>query len=145
MNLQNIIKILGIVLIALAVGGGLGYYYAPDKIKIKEKIVEKIVTEKDEKITKKYDPNSGKLVEEIKETKEKETNTSKNSKSTEKEKTKKHYAVKAGAAIDPRNDAKLTPRVGAEMRLPFFNSWVGAEVDININRPLIGGYLRVEF
>lgn len=143
---MNYLKLLAAGIILLAVGGGLGYYYAPDKIKIQEKIVEKIVIEKDEKVVKKYDPITGKLIEETKETKEKETNTSQKNKSTEKEKTQKHYAIKGGAAINPRDlSGKLIPRVGGEMRLPIFSSWVGVEADINIDRPLVGAYLRLEF
>ena len=142
---MNYVKIAFALIIALAVGGGLGYYFAPDKIKIEEKIVEKIVKEKDEKTTKKYDPITGKLIEETKETKEKETNKTEKDKTTEKEKTQKHYAVKGGVALNPRDPNGHTPRVGGEMRLPFCNSWVGVEADNNINRPLIGGYLRVEF
>lgn len=133
-------------LILLALGIGLGYYFSPSKIKIQEKVVEKIVTEKDEKITKKYDPKTGKLTEEVKETKEKETNTSKTSKTTEKSRDQKHYAVKAGAVFNPKDlNAKLTPRVGLEIRLPFFSSWAGVEGDISVSKPNLAVYGRVEF
>lgn len=143
---MNYLKLVLAGLIIFALGSGLGFYFSPDKIKIQEKIVEKTVTEKDEKTTKKYDPNTGKLIEEIKEIKEKETNTSKKDKSTEKEKTKKHYAIKGGVAVNPRDlQGKLIPRVGGELRLPFFNSWVGAEIDVNVDKPLLGVYGRIEF
>lgn len=148
MDFKNILRLLGIGLLALTIGIALGYHFAPDKIRIQEKIIEKekIVKEEYTKKTKKYDKD-GKVIEEIDEKGSKQTdiNTKKTDKTTEKEKTQKHYAIKGGAVLNPRDPNGIIPRVGAEMRLPFFNSWIGAEVDINVNKPLVGGYLRVEF
>lgn len=146
---MNYLKLLLAGLILLAIGGGLGYHYAPEKVKEVEKIVEKekIVKEEYKKKTKKYDKD-GKLIEESEESgnKESKTNEQKKEKEIEKIKDKKMYAVKGGAVINPRDlSGKVIPRVGVEMRLPLFNSWVGAEADINVDRPLIGGYLRLEF
>lgn len=141
-NLKYIL--LGILLLVGAYGAG--YYFAPDKIKTVEKIVEKIVKEKDEKVTKEYDPNTGKLTKETHETKEKDTNSNETDKTTEKSKIQKTYALKGGVSVNPRDlNAKPVPRLGAEVRLPIFNSWLGVEGDVNIDRPLVGGYLRVEF
>lgn len=147
--MESKVRLVLVGLLLLAIGLGIGYYLSPDKVREVEKVVEKIkvVKEKDETITKKYDPNTGKLIEEKKETKEKETNTESSKKEKEVEKTKeqKHYAVKGGAAIDPRDSGKVIPRAGVELRLPFFNSWIGAEIDVNIDKPLTGIYLRMEF
>lgn len=150
MDLKEIGKLLIALLVALVVGGGVGYYLAPDKIKIQEKVVEieKEVVTKEREVIEKYDPVTGKLIERIVKDKDKTSKKTeeKKEKITEKEKTRKHYAVKGGAAINPRDlNGKVTPRVGVEMRLPIFDSWVGVEADVDVNRPLIGGYLRVEF
>ena len=138
---MNYLKLLLAGLILLAVGGGLGYYYAPEKIKTVDRVVEKEVVKT---VHEKYDPVTGKVVERTESTETKD----KTSKSTKEEilKTKKQYAVKAGAVINPRDiSGKIIPRVGAEVRLPFFSSFAGLEGDINIDRPLIGAYLRLEF
>lgn len=146
---MDFLKLLATAIVVFAIGAGLGYYYAPDKIKVQEKIVEKEVVKKEEykKKTKKYDKD-GKLVEESEETGNKQTNsnTSKNESSSEKEKTRKMWALKGGIAFNPRDmSANLIPRIGAEVRLPIFDSWFGVEADFNINRPLIGTYVKVEF
>lgn len=136
-------------LIILGVGYGFGYYLAPDKVRVEERIVEKekIIKEENKKVTEKFDPSTGKVVERIEETGKKETNvnTNKKEKIEEKIKDKKLWAAKGGVATNLRDPGKLVPRVGAEVRLPIFNSWVGVEADIDVNRPLVGGYLRVEF
>ncbi len=155
---MNIFKKILIGLVVLALAYGAGYYFAPDKIKIKEKVVEKIVEVekeinlKEKEVIEKYDPITGKLIERIVRDKEKNSKKTEEKKETKKEKEKetikekKLYAVKGGAVVNPRDiTGKLIPRVGAEMRLPVFNSWVGAEADINIDRPLVGAYIRLEF
>jgi hypothetical protein len=143
------LKLIGLGIVLVIAGYGIGYFAAPDKIKIEEKIIEKEKTVKEEnkKVTEEYDPNTGKVTKRIEETGKKETNTNstQKDKTTEKEKTRKMWALKGGVALDPRKDMKLTPRVGGEVRLPIFNSWVGVEADINIDRPLVGAYLRLEF
>lgn len=148
MDFKNILRLLCVGLLALTIGAALGYRFAPDKIKIQEKIVEKekIIKEEYSKKTKKYDKD-GKIIEEIDEKGSKQTdiNTKKMDKITEKEKTQKHYAVKAGVVKSVKNLGNPTYRVGAELRLPVFNSWVGGEVDIDIKDPKAGLYLRLEF
>jgi len=137
---MNILKIIAIGLVLFALGIGMGYYLSPERIKTVEKIVEKEVTKI---VHEKYDPVTGKVIE--------RTETDSTKKTTEKKttektlKTKKHYALKGGVAIDPRDGIKLIPRVGAEVRLPFFDSWAGLEGDINLARPIVGVYLRLEF
>lgn len=140
MEFQNIFKLLAAILIALVIGGGLGYYYAPEKIKTVDKIVEKEVIKTVHDV---YDPTTGKVVSHTETTDTKDTT----SKSTKEEilKTKKQYAIKGGVAVDPRDNLKLIPRVGAEVRLPFFDSWAGLEGDINLAHPVLGAYLRLEF
>lgn len=132
------------LLIALGLLGlayGAGYYYSPQKIKEVEKIVEKQVIKI---VHEKYDPTTGKLVERTETTDTKDTSTNKSK--VETLKPKKLYALKGGAVINPRDiQGKIVPRVGAEVRLPFFDSWAGLEGDINIDRPSVGAYLRVEF
>jgi hypothetical protein len=143
------LKIALAILIAMAVGGGLGYFYAPDKIKIEEKIVEKIVVKKEEykKDQKKYDPTTGKIIEETTETGTKETNTNstKTDKTEERVKSTKYYALKAGAVFQITHADKPSYRVGGEIRLPIFNSWLGAEGDLKLKDPAVGVYLRMEF
>ena len=146
MDFKNILRLTLSVIVALAVGGGLGYYYAPDKIKTVEKVVEKTIKEKDTKNTKRYDPITGKLIEEVAETKDKETNIETNEKTVEKTKSQKQWAIKGGVAINPRDlTSKLIPRIGFESALPIFQISAGVEVDINTNQPLVGLYLRMPF
>lgn len=146
MELNNILKLIGVALVALAIGGILGYYQAPDKIKIQEKIVEKTVHEKDTRVTKEFDPVTGKITKEVDETKDKQTNTESKDKTTEKSKDSKHYALKGGVVVNPRSPAdKPFARIGGEVKLPILPLWIGAEGDVNISRPLVGAYLRMEF
>lgn len=146
MNLNNILKLLGVSLVALAIGGVVGYEYAPDKVRVEEKIIEKTVHEKDTKTTKEYDPITGKLTKEVEETKDKQTNTESKDKTTEKSKDSKHYALKGGVVVNPRSlSDKPFARVGGEVKLPILPLWIGAEGDVNISRPLVGGYIRMEF
>ena len=140
MDFSSMLKTAAAVLIALVIGGGLGYYYAPEKIKTVDKIVEKEVTKV---VHEKFDPTTGKVIERTT-TDETKNNTSTKTKE-EILKTKKHYAVKGGVAMDPRDNMKLIPRVGAEVRLPIFDSWAGIEGDVNLAHPILGAYLRVEF
>lgn len=139
--------LLGLLLLVLSYGAG--YFFAPDKVKTVEKIVEveKKVIEQHTKVVKEYDPSTGKLTKETDETGTKETNTetTKTDKETEKTKTSKTYAIKAGIAKVVSNTSKPFPRVGGEVRLPFFNSWLGAEGDITLSQPTVGAYLRLEF
>ncbi len=149
-TIKEKLKILIALVVAIAIGYGLGYFYSPSKIKEVEKVVEKEkkTTEENKKVTEKFDPNTGKLTERIEETekKETETNTKKSDKETEKQQNKKMWAAKAGGVVNPRDlEHSIVPRVGAEVRLPIFDSWIGAEADISVNRPLLGLYLRVEF
>jgi hypothetical protein len=150
MNLNNILRLLAVGIVALAIGYGTGYFYSPTKVREVEKIVEKEkkTVEENKKIVERFDPNTGKLTERIEETgkKETETNTKKKEKELEKQQNKKMWAFKAGGVVNPRDlEHSIVPRVGTEVRLPVFNSWLGAEADISINRPLFGLYLRVEF
>jgi hypothetical protein len=138
-----------IVVAVGALGYGAGYFYAPDKIKVKEKIVYKTkrVKEENRKETKKYDPVTGNLIEETVETGTKETNTDtiKRDKKKETIKSKKMWALKAGGYTPVTDPGKIRPRVGGEFRLPVFSSWVGVEADIDIKDPTAGVYLRLEF
>lgn len=144
---MNYLKLILAGIVILTIGTGIGYWLAPEKVREVEKIVEKekVVKEEYKKRTKKFDKD-GKLKEETEETGTKESKTNTEKKTTEKEtiKEKKIWAAKSGVAINPR-DNSLTPRIGGEVRLPLFNSWIGVEADINVDRPLIGGYLRLEF
>lgn len=149
-TIKEKLKIFLALVVAITIGYGLGYFYSPSKIKEVEKVVEKEkkTTEENKKVTEKFDPNTGKLTERIEETekKETETNTKKSDKETEKQQNKKMWAAKAGGVVNPRDlEHSIVPRVGAEVRLPIFDSWIGAEADISVNRPLLGLYLRVEF
>lgn len=141
------LALLGLILLALAYGSG--YYFSPDKIKTVEKVViqEKVVKEEHIKTIKIYDPNSGKLVKETDETGTKETNqeTTSKDKETEKTKSSKHYAIKGGVVKALNSTTAPTYRIGSEVALPFFNSWLGVESDVSISRPTLGGYLRLEF
>ena len=145
MDFNNFLKLTLGGIILLVVGGGLGYYYAPDKIKVEERIVEKVIIQKDTKDTKKYDPITGKLIEETHEVKDKQTNVDTKEKVTEKTKTQKTYAVKVGVFKVVNNSDSPKPRVGVEIRLPFFNTWLGAEGDISSKDPTVGVYGRMEF
>ena len=140
-----------------AVGTAIGYYLMPDKVKIetKEKIVYKTKTTKEEnkKVTEKFDPETGKVVERIEETGTKETTTdtikNEKEKSIEKERTRKNYALKVGQrfSIDYK-DLQVgpgVPVVGGEIRIPqiaFTPGWVGIELDSKLDAGL---YLRWEF
>ena len=116
-------------LISITVAYGAGVYFSPDKV------------------TKKYDPRTGKLIEETVETGSKESTKDvvKKNKTKETSKNKKQWAAKGGVVINPRDPGKLIPRIGAEMRLPLFSSWIGLEADIDIKEPKLGAYLRFEF
>lgn len=143
---MNITKLIILGITILIVGIGIGYTQLPTKIKIEEKIVEKIVHERDEKTTKEYDPITGKVIKETIETKDKETSSTKTDKTVEKEQAKKVWAVKGGISVDPRDlSGRLIPRVGAEMRIPLFGLWLGAEGDVSLSRPSVGLYGRMEF
>jgi len=148
MDFKNILQLLGIGVLALAIGYGTGYFYAPEKIKEIEKIVEKEKTTKQEykKKTKKFD-KEGKVTEETEETgtKESKSNTQKNEKTREQIKEKKMWAAKAGVGVPVKDPNRYVPRVGGEVRLPIFNSWVGTEVDLEVKDPKLGMYLRLEF
>jgi hypothetical protein len=142
---MNILKLIGIGLLIGIVSYGMGYFFAPDKVRIEEKIVEKVVHEKDTKVTKEYDPNTGKLTKEIEESKDKLTNIDSKDKTVEKSKSQKTYAVKVGAVVNPRNlNAKIIPRIGLEIAVPFFDLFLGTETDISTN-PTVGLYLREAF
>lgn len=147
--MTNTFRTILIALAALTIGSGIGYFYAPDKVKIEERIVErtKIVKEENTKSTYKYDPITGKLIEHTEETgaKESSTDVTKTDKVTAKEKTQKQYAVKLGGSKSVTKADKPVGRVGAEVRLPFFNSWLGAEADLDVGNPKLGAYLRLEF
>jgi len=146
---MNYLKLALAGVVIFVLGSGLGYYMAPDKVREVEKIVEKekVVKEKEKEVVEKFDPNTGKLTERITRDKEKDskTNEQKNEKELEKIRDKKHYAVKGGVAVAVKDPSKLVPRIGGEFRLPFFNSWVGAEVDAELANPKVGTYLRMEF
>lgn len=140
MDFKNIFKLTAIGLLLLVLGGGLGYYYAPQKIKTVDKIVEKEVVKI---VHEKFDPNTGKVIERT--TTDETRNTTENKTKVETLKPQKHYALKGGVAVDPRDNMKLIPRVGTEVRLPFFSSWLGVEGDVNLTHPVLGTYLRMEF
>lgn len=146
---MDIFKKILIALGLLAGAYGAGYYFAPDKVKTVEKIVEieKEVITKEREVIEKYDPITGKLIERIVRDKDKKSKKSeeKNEKTVEKEKTKKHYAVKVGVVQAITKAEKPTYRVGGEVRLPVFNSWAGLEADIDTSKPKLGAYLRMEF
>ena len=149
MDYNNIFKLTMAGIVILAIGAGLGYYLAPDKVvKVVDTDNKKTVDNNTTTtVTKKYDPNTGKVTE--------ETNTTKNDssvttekivdKSTTKEKTQKTYALKVGAVKTLNDTSKPFARVGGEVRLPFFNTWLGADTDINLNHPAASLYGRIEF
>ena len=145
------LRLILIAILILVAGLGLGYYFAPDKIEIKEKVVYRTDVEKEETktVTEKFDPNTGEVVERVTETgkKERTIDTIEQEKEEKREKTKKTYALKLGAATPLNGDIGRTiiPRVGGEVRLPFFNSWAGLEADVDIKRPSVGAYIRLEF
>lgn len=140
MDFKNIFKLIGAGLLLLTLGAGLGYFYAPEKIKTVDKIIEKEVTKI---VREKFDPNTGKVVE--RETIDETKNTTETKTKTETLKPKKHYALKGGVAADPKDGMKLIGRVGGEVRLPFFDTWLGVEGDINLAHPIVGLYGRMEF
>lgn len=154
---MNKLKLALIGAVLFAVGTAVGYYLLPDKVKIetKEKIVYKTKTTKEEnkKVTEKFDPETGKVVERIEETGSKETVTdsvkNEKNKTIEKEKTQKNYALKVGQRFSIGiKDLNVKPQatvVGGEIRIPqvaFTPGWVGVEVDSNLDAGL---YLRWEF
>ncbi len=146
---MNYLKLVLAGLIIFALGSGLGYYEAPTKTITETKKDVSQDTNVNNTVTtqKTFDPSTGKQTSETTiivhdtDTK-KETDTDK-TKITEKE--QKHYAVKVGGVVNPRDPTTQTARVGGEMRLPFFNSWAGVESDLSISKPLVGAYLRLEF
>lgn len=146
---MNYLKLALAGLIIFALGSGLGYYEAPTKTitETKKDVSQDNKTNDTTSTQKTFDPNTGKQTSETiivthdTDTK-KEVNTDK-TKITEKE--QKHYAVKVGGVINPRDPTTQTARVGGEVRLPFFNSWAGVESDLSVSKPLIGAYLRLEF
>lgn len=142
---KQIIIALGI----LFLGIGLGYYFAPDVVKKTSKTETKkdVSTEDNQTITKKFDPQTGKVIEEkIETSKKKDTSTETTKEKTiDKEKTQKTYAVKVGMAKTLNSTNLPIYRVGAEVRLPIFSSWLGAEGDIDLSQPKLGAYLRLEF
>jgi hypothetical protein len=139
-NFKNILRLFGVSIVFLAIGGGVGYYYAPEKIVTKDKIVEKEVTKI---IHEKFDPVTGKVTERT--TTDETKNTTETKSKVETLKPKKHYAIKGGVATDFKDNMKLIPRAGVEIRLPFFDSWIGVEGDINLAHPIMGLYGRMEF
>lgn len=149
MDYNTIFKLTLGGIILLAVGSSLGYFYAPDKIKTVEKIVEveKKVTEENHKTTKEYDPTTGKITKEVDEsgTKTTDTSTTKTDKETEKTKTQKQYAIKGGVVHSLNKADALTYRVGVEMAIPLFGMSLGAEGDIDVNSPKAGIYARLPF
>jgi cytoskeletal protein RodZ len=146
---MNYLKLTLAGLLLLTLGMGLGYYEAPTKTITETKKDVSQDTNVNNTVTtqKTFDPNTGKQTSETTivvhdtDTK-KDTNTDK-TKITEKE--QKHYAVKVGGVVNPRDPTTQTARVGGEVRLPFFNSWAGVESDLSISKPLVGAYLRLEF
>lgn len=147
--MNNLLKAILAVVAALALGYGFGFYAAPEKVRVEERIVEKekVVKEEKKKITEKFDKDTGKVIEKVEETETKDTstNTTKTDKVEEKSKDKKMYAVKAGVVVPVTKLDQPSYRVGAEMRLPILNSWLGLEGDIKTSAPTIAAYLRVEF
>jgi len=158
MNLANLLLNKWVIMALLIAGAyAIGYYLSPDKIKIKiqEKIIYKTKTVKEEnkKVTKKYDPKTGKIIEETVETGSKETEEDlvRRDKTEEKEisKTKKNYALKLGQRFDVDYSGLGVglgrAEIGGEIRIPqiaFSPGWVGAEVDTKGD---FGLYLRWEF
>lgn len=147
--MKEMLKNVSILIVVAVVAGGAGYYYAPSKVKIEEKIIEKEkeVNLKEKEVIEKYDPVTGKLVSRIIRDKEKNTKNKedKSEKIIEKSKDQKHYALKFGLAQAFTKADKPVYRVGGEIRLPFFNSWLGAETDIELDKPKLGIYGRMEF
>jgi hypothetical protein len=141
---MNYTRLVLIGILLLVAGMGLGYYFSPTKTITENKVDDKKETDTTTTETKKYDPNTGKVIEDTKTVEndtKKEHDTDK-TKITERE--QKHYAVKLGEAINVRNPTTKTLRAGGEVALPFFSSWLGAECDVNTN-PTCGAYLRLEF
>lgn len=145
MNITNILKLIGFGLVIFTIGVGLGFYYAPDVVKEISHSDKKTDEDSETTETEKYDPNTGKIIEKSKTTKKSKTTEKSKDSSKEAIKTRKNYAVKGGVAFDPRDNAKMIPRVGVEMRLPIFDSWIGVEGDINLAHPIVGAYGRLEF
>lgn len=145
---MNYLKLILGGLVIFVIGAGLGYYEAPTKTTTETKVdkSQDQSTQDDVTTTKKYDPTTGKVVEDTKmvshkvDTK-KETDTDK-TKITEK--TQTHYSIKVGVAKAVTNADPILYRIGGEIRLPFFNSWLGVETDLNLH-PVVGAYGRIEF
>lgn len=147
--LKKYLSLIAAGLVVFVVGLGMGYYFAPSKTTTivdtdNKKTVDQNTTTT---VDKKIDPTTGKVIEVI------ETTKKDNSTSTEKqvdktkitEKSQKHYAIKAGPTINLKDPTKITPRIGGEVALPFFSSWLGVEGDIDPTAPKVGAYLRLEF
>jgi hypothetical protein len=132
------LALIGIALFVL--GTGLGYYEAPTKTETKTDNSKETDTKTTE--TKKYDPNTGKVIEDTKIKEKDDKKETKTDKITEK--AQKHYAVKLGEVLKVRSPTQRTLRAGGELALPFFNSWLGGECDVNTD-PTCGLYLRLEF
>lgn len=149
MDLHKLLTEALIAIVALVFGLGFGYYMAPDKVVTvvntdnTKKVDDNITTT----VTKKYDPNTGKVTQETDTTKKDTSTTTEKvvDKTTTKEKTQKNYAIKVGAVKTLNDTSKPFPRVGAEVRLPFFNTWLGGEGDITLGHPTAGLYGRIEF
>lgn len=147
-----------VLITGLVVGAyALGYYFAPDKIVIKEeeKIVYKTETEvqEDKKVTEIFDPATGKVIERTEETsrreKTKDELDSEEKREIRKEKTQKNFAVKVGQSftLDTKEKNVKTGNsvIGIETRipsLPFTPNWVGLDVDTSGE---FTAYLRFEF
>lgn len=127
---------------AFALGLSLGYYLSPAKIE--EKIIEKtrVVREESKKVTNRYDVQTGKIKETIVETGTKETESHKKDKE-KKITNQKNFALKVGVS-GRLQSRSYVPRVGGEVRLPLFNLWIGADIDLQ-KSPTFGPYLRLEF
>jgi len=141
MDFKNIFKLIGAGLLLLTIGVGLGYYFCPEKIVTKDKIVEKEVIKI---VHERFDPTTGKVIERT--TTDETKNTTETKTREETLKRQKQFALKGGVAINPRNlSGKLIPRVGFESAIPIFQMSAGVEVDINVDSPLVGVYLRLPF
>lgn len=130
-------------------GLGMGYYFAPSKTITTVNTDNKKTVDQNTTTTvdKKIDPKTGKVVEVIQTTKKDNSTTTEKQVDKTKitEKSQKHWAVKAGPTVNLKDPTKMSPRVGGEMALPFFNSWLGVEGDIDTTSPKVGAYLRMEF
>lgn len=140
MELKNFFGLILAGLALLTLGGGVGYFMAPEKIKTVDKIVEKEVVKIVHEV---YDPTTGKIIERT--TTDETKNTTETNTKTQTLKPKKMYSLKLGAFKVATDTSMVKPRVGVEVRLPFFDTWLGAEGDISLDKPTIGLYGRFEF